>query len=250
MTDPEPISDSDSAAHQRLEKQEADFYVAFRREQPVLWWGTLAGPFVTTALILSVLWLEFGGKYVSRLVGTASVVVFFGKVTILAGESDAAETVRRFFSREELLLLTVYVELFVATTMAFHTGVLFKLPYFGPKLRDVVRDGRALMKRHRWLKRMTFSGLVVFMALPIPATGSFSGSILGRLLGLSRAGTFLALLVGSLIGCGLMYFQAGLIRKYLVRDDPVMLALGLALIGAVTFLLNRRYKRMTGVIDD
>ena len=60
-------------------------------------------------------------------------------------------------------------------------------------------------------------GLVLFVFLPGPATGSTGASILGRLLGMSRLGTFCAIVLGSLLGCAGYYLGAELIRPYIAR---------------------------------
>jgi uncharacterized membrane protein len=56
-----------------------------------------------------------------------------------------------------------------------------------------------VMKRRGLVERYGFLGLIVFVAIPLPATGMWTGSLLGMLLRMSRMRLFLALLLGGLV---------------------------------------------------
>lgn len=113
----------------------------------------------------------------------------------------------------------------------------------GGKLKALVEDGQFILHSHPWMKRATFLGLVAFVMFPLAATGSVGGSIFGRLLGMSRLGTFTAIMIGNSLGCALMYFGSELITRHLDRDNPMLLIGGIAVVAAIIFLLNQRYRQ-------
>ncbi len=228
-----------------LSPAESNLDAVFRREYPVAWWLTLLGPFILTLLILVIVGLFKGPAFVGRLVTTAVATFFiFGKLVILGGTNGEVDVIRSFFTTEELIVLVLYLDLVTACVLTFHLGFLFKLPVIGPKLSDLVLDGQFILHTNPWLRRTTFLGLVLFVFLPGPATGSTGASILGRLLGMSRLGTFCAIALGSLLGCAGYYLGAELIRPYIARENRALLTGGVVVLVGVVLLLNYRYRQL------
>lgn len=218
---------------------------AFRRDYPVIWWLTLAGPFVLTGAVLFLV-LELAGPNVAwRLVSTALATFFlFGKFVILGGSEGELLDAAGFFTAEQLFLLVLYMDVMTGCVLVFHLGFLFRLPIVGGKLNDLVQDGHFILQSNRWMKRATFLGLVSFVMFPLAATGSVGGSIFGRLLGLGRFTTLFGIIVGNLLGCGLMYFGSELITRYVGRDNPLLMVGGIVFVVGILFLLNYRYRQL------
>ena len=218
---------------------------AFRSDYPLLWLLTLVGPFVLTSAVLLVILELAGSDVVWRLVSTAAATFFFfGKFVILGGSEGDLLEAREFFTAEQLVVLVLYMDVMTASLLAFHLGFLFRLPVVGKKLRALVDDGQFILQSNNWMRRATFLGLVTFVMFPLAATGSVGGSIFGRLLGMSRLGTFVGIAVGNVLGCALMYFGSELITRYVGRDNPLLLIGGIAVIAAIIFMLNHRYRQL------
>jgi hypothetical protein len=141
--------------------------------------------------------------------------------------------------------MVLYMDLATAMLIGFHTGVLWKLPVVGPRLRLLVKQGQALVAANPRAKRATFLTITAFVMFPLAATGSVGGSLFARLLGMSRWQTLLAVVIGSLLGCGLMYYGASLINRYLDRSNPVVQYGGIACVAVLILILSRRFRRMT-----
>lgn len=216
-----------------------------QRKFSLVWFLTLLGPFVLSVGLLILLYMTHGWATVKALLLTAlAVFFFFGRFVILGGEAGGMDEATRFFTSGELALLVFYMDTMVACLLAFHIGFVFRLPYLGTKLRLLMDDGKFILAANPWMKRATFAGIVLFVTSPLAATGSVGGSIFGRLLGMSRLGTFLGAVTGSAIGCGIMYFGAALINRYLDRDNPWLTIGGIAFVAVVILLLNHRYRGM------
>ena len=217
---------------------------AFGRDYPIAWWLTLVGPIALTCVILYLVWGFAGTKALWRLIAMAFAFLFFGKAVILSGMEGNLLESHSFFTVEQLVVIVLYMDLMTACVLAFHLGFLFKMPVIGPKFKSLVEDGQFIMQSNPWMKRATFLGLVVFVLLPLAATGSVGGSVFGRLLGMSRLGTFLGIALGNVLGCALMYFGSELITRYVGRDNPLLLIGGIAVIVAIVLLLNHRYREI------
>ncbi len=238
---PEPQQEE---VEQNLQLEEDQFGVAFRRQYPSIWWATLVGPFVLAAVLLGAAFLLRGPGFVWRLVTTAVLTFFFfGRFVILGGSSGDVATIHKFFTSGELFWLVVTMDLMTASLLVFHSSFLFRLPWIGARLLEVVEDGRFILRSNPWMKRVTFFGLVGFVMFPLAATGAVGGSIFGRLLGMSRLATFIGVMTGSLLGCAPMYFGANALRRVVHRDDPLLTIAGIAVVVAVVLLLNYRYRK-------
>lgn len=221
------------------------FERSFLDDHPKLWTFTLLTPFVSTALVLAIIWLTAGPAYTNKLIVMALMTLWLlGRFIILGGSDPDVAEVAGSMSSLELFLMVFYLDVAVAMLLAFHLGFLFKLPFIGHKLQALVVDGRFILSRQRWIRRATFLGLVVFVTFPLAATGSVGGSIFGRLLGLSRLATFLGILIGSLIGNGVMLAASEFVGDQLNKNHPLVKFGGLALVLALVLFLESRYRRM------
>ena len=236
---PDPADKSDD-----WQSADATANSRFRREHPFGWWLTLVGPPIATVLLLALLAEYRGGDFAWRLAGTAlATFFFFGRFVILGGSNGAA-AMDSFLSSGELFAMVFWMDLVVASVLAFHLGFLYRIPVLGPRIAALEKDGEFILHSHRWMRRATFVGLIVFVAFPLAATGSVGGAIFGRLLGMSRLATFTGVVLGSLLGCGSMYIGAELIGLRVEGDNPWLVGGGIAVIAALILLLNHRYSTM------
>jgi uncharacterized membrane protein len=216
-----------------------------RRRAPLVWWLTLIGP--PLAVLFLLVWIAWmGGALRMR---QASLVLlatffFFGRFVILGGADPQTAAFETYFTSLELAGFVFFLDLMTAIVISFHAGLLFRLPYLGNRLLLLAQQGQSLVEAQPWMRRMTVVGVVLFVMLPIAATGSIGGSFLGRLLGLGRRRTLLSVMMGSAAGCLAMYFGADLIHRYVDRDDPLVFTLGVGVIVALILLLNARYRRL------
>ena len=144
----------------------------------------------------------------------------------------------------ELFCLVTYLDFMVALFVAFHMGILFRLPYIGEKIAMLVWDGKQLLNSQRWIKRVAFVGLVLFVVFPTSTTGSVGGSIFGRLLGMGRLLTVSGVLMGSLLGNGIMWAFAKQINQYVDPQNVWIKIVGIGILVALVVLVEIRYQRM------
>jgi uncharacterized membrane protein len=249
----------DTTITQDLAHDEARFGDNLRREQPLVWWGTLVGPFLITAAALTTLALTRGVEWVLQLVGTGFVTFFgLGRFVILLGRdragihpenaAEAAEHARfKFFSAMELFALVTWMDLLVGVLLVCHAGFLYRIPRLGPALIKVRAEGEFFMRYQPWVRRFTFLGLTLFVGIPVAATGSVGASIFGRLLGMTRKATLLAILCGTILGNGAIYLLGRhLFQKvpFFDPENPLNVLVGAGVILLVVVLLGWRYKKL------
>jgi uncharacterized membrane protein len=213
---------------------------AFYTRYPMVWWISLMGPAVFTLLVLVFIGVISGLAVVRKYVVSAFLAFFiFGRFSI-----PGATIIGTGITSEETCFMLIYMDLMVALFVSFHMGLMFRIPWVGPKLGALVYDGKYILDSHRWIKRFAFLGLIGLVVFPSTATGSIGGSIFGRLLGLGRSLTLFGIAIGTFIGNGIMYFFATQLEPYLDPTSTPMRIGGLAIIVAFIVLIEFRYRQL------
>ncbi len=197
------------------------FENSFRRRSPVLWVTTLVGPFLATGFLLASIGLISGWGLVNKFFWTGVLTFFvFGRFVILGGvEGDREGAWANYqMSPTQLFAMVTWMDFMVALFVTFHMGILFRIPWLGPKIAGLTSDSRFIMDQQPWIRRLAFLALVGFVIFPTSTTGSIGGSIFGRLLGLGRLRTLLGVVGGSVLGNGLMFVFAREIND--LNDGP------------------------------
>lgn len=218
----------------------------FRQKYPFAWWLTLVAPVVLTIIALLIVGMVWDWEKARNLVSHAILTFFvFGRFIILVGIDKTVDVDKYNISLEpsELFFLVTYMDFVACLFVAVHMGILFRIPFFGPKIAMLVWDGKFLMDAQPWIKRIAYIGLVLFVIFPTSTTGSIGGSIFGRLLGLSRMVTVSAVLLGSILGNGIMLIFAKWINQFVNPNNFWVKIAGIAIIIGLVVLLERRYNK-------
>ncbi|MBI1344739.1 hypothetical protein GC163_00470 [bacterium] len=234
-----PVAATDDRA--ALLRQFETFERNFRRDHFALWFSTLIGPWLLTLLAIAAVYLVQGPKYTRFLLGMALVsFTFAGRFVIPLQDAAAIGPL----TSHDLFWMVTFQDVVVALFMAFHVGFLFKLPWIGPKFLELTADGEMILSLQPWMRRLTFGGLIAFIAFPLAATGSVGGAIFGRLLGLSRWATFWGSVIGAAIGNAAMLYGSQIVLHYLPEDSWAVRLGGPLVVLAIIVLLERRYSSM------
>ena len=227
----------------------------FRRNNPVAWWTALLAPIGVTLLILG--WLGFSGGpqvLVSYLI-TALITFFLLGRFVIASTDLIKSTIQSLpivgdweFMQNlvvepyQAFFMLTYMDLIVAVFVTFNLGLMFRIPWLGPKVGMMVYDAKFILDRYPWLRRISFFGLVIFVIFPASTTGSIGGSIFGRLLGLGRIRSLIAIVVGSIAGNLLMWQFAAYLEP--VKDNVIVKLAALGLIVAIVVAIEWRYRAL------
>ncbi|MEM7782614.1 MAG: small multi-drug export protein [Planctomycetota bacterium] len=218
----------------------------YRLEQPTAWWLALLGPFVLTAAILATFAILKGPEVAYAYIGAGMAAFFaFGRFIILLGFDEPDPdglAFLKYLDAKNLFCMLTYMDTMVAVFVAYHMGVVFRIPFVGPKILSMVSDGRFILKKQPWIRRAAFIGLVMFVIFPTSTTGSVGGSIFGRILGMKRWRVVIAILSGSILGNGLMLAFSEQLSKF--NDSWQLRIIGVLAMLAALFIFERNIRRL------
>lgn len=246
-------SASDSAPEQKPSDDGIDHHIVdleseFGEKSRWVWLASFFGPWLIGASILGTFYLYEGLPGLQNLaIAIAGTFFVLGRFVILFGGEDPIALpngIEFQMSSEALFVMLTTMDFLVAFFVAFHMDFLFKVPVLGPKLEEMVSDGRFILKHQPWIRNVAFAGLVLFVIFPSSTTGSIGGSIFGRLLGMKRSRVVTAILIGSLLGNGLMLFLAGWISQYITNDNIWLKLGGVLGMIVILFLVERYYRSL------
>jgi uncharacterized membrane protein len=226
-----------------------DFEKCYRQDHPVAWWLALLGPVVITALILGLIYFIQGWETAASYPAAAASAFFaLGRFIILLGGDEPNQEgglwFLKYLDARSLFLMLTYMDVMVAMFVAFHMGIVFRLPWVGPKIKDIVSDGQFILRKQPWIRRSAFIGLVCFVIFPTSTTGSVGGSIFGRLLGMNRWRVVFAILMGSVLGNGLMLLFAEQISRLDLKDSWTLRITGVIGMIVALYFIERKFRRL------
>lgn len=201
--------------------------------------ATLSLPIWAAMFALAGAFVWGGLSLARKLVVAAIASAVAGRFIIWAGDG-VDESIS--FSPMQLALLVLSLDTVWAIVLTWHAGLLFHVPWLGPRLKAAVQEGGLLLKSNRWMRRLTVGAVLAFVMLPISSTGSIGGSLLGRLLGLSRAATLSTVLIGSILGCTVMLAFAEALAPWFQDMSPTVRFGGITVIVLIGFVISRRYR--------
>jgi len=230
----------DVREHERMVESFLTFEKSFHKNYFPLWFGTLVGPWIVTLVAFGVVYAIYGPKFGGQLlVATGASFAFLGRFSIITPFPGLTPT--------NLFWMVTFQDAMVALFFAFHVGFMFRVPWIGPKIASLSSDSEFILAHQPWMKRMTFLGLLAFIAFPLAATGSVGGAIFGRLLGLSRWAIFWGSTIGAVIGNAAMLFLVEVVKDNLpenLQDSAIIKWGGIPIILLIIFILERRYSSM------
>jgi len=162
-----------------------------------------------------------------------------GKYMIFSGISE-----RSPLGPWELALLAIAVDFAVGATLALGLGTLGRVPGIGPGLKKGHDRAEEVLKEFPRLRRMAFWGVVIFVFLPLPASGSIGGTFVGQMVGLSRGlGLWAVVLGGTLVSITFAALAAALgAQAEAMLKNPWVTVGAAAVFAGVVFLAYRLAK--------
>lgn len=154
------------------------------------------GPVAAYVLALAGIYASMGGEAAAFLATlTAGCFIGAGKLVIFAGALEGAP-----LGVAPLAALVVFTDVAIGLVLLAYLDELGRVPGLGVQLGRAHEVAWGVLRTHRWMRRLTWSGVALFVAFPFQGAGAVIGVFLGRVMGLSRVGILSAVTLGSTAG--------------------------------------------------
>ena len=155
---------------------------------------------LAVASLAFVIW-EQGWGALGRVAAVAGSAQVIGKWLIFVGAKAGNPY---GFGPWEISYTIFCLDLLIALLLNSFLPQFERLPYVGNWLLKTREKASEAYSQYPKLRRMAWTGVMLWVFLPLPASGAVTGSFASRLVGLSRAGAVGAIAVGS-IANGLIF---------------------------------------------
>lgn len=164
-------------------------------------------PWALAAFYIISIFVVFGdrGPEFFALMG-AYLSPIAGKTTVIP------VAVARGFEPYLVASYIVAMDVITALFLAWNWDLVLKVPFVGDALRAIMSKGIEMLEKRRWLHRLAFTGIVLYMAQPLQPGGSIGATVVGRIIGLGPDRILYAITIGSAISSfGFAYATTGLL---------------------------------------
>ena len=134
-----------------------EFERSFRQRFPVLWVSTFVGPFlISVATLLSIGFVYSWSLSLKFLIMALATFFLLGRLIILGGIDKGSESFLAVYSLSPIQLfgMVTVMDCLVAMFVTFHMGILFRVPWVGPKIAGLTCDSKFIMDQQPWMRRL------------------------------------------------------------------------------------------------
>jgi len=124
-----------------------------------------------------------------------------------------------------------FIDLFVALWVTWNWDLIKYIPLLGTYVEKVEKIGARKWKEHKYLSKLAYVGLALFVAIPFQGSGGLTATIIGRILGMGKYKVLYAVFLGAIFGTTLIAI-ATYFALFTIEQGGI-LAIG----GIVIFLL-------------
>lgn len=143
-----------------------------------------------------------------------------------------------------IALLALFVDGVVALSLAVFLGWLLRVQWLARTLRTAHEHAEIALAQYPGLRRMAFLGVVLFVFLPLPASGSIGGTFVGQIVGLTRTRGAIAVCLGGALVSIVFATLASLVGAEAERllRNPWISVVSVALFVLFAFIAWQRVK--------
>ncbi len=134
-----------------------------------------------------------------------------------------------------------FVDFFVALWVTWNWDLIKYIPLLGTYVERVEKIGAQKWKEHRYLSKLAYVGLALFVAIPFQGSGGLTATIIGRILGMGKYKVLYTVFFGAIFGTSLIAI-ATYFAIFTIEQGGI-LALGGIIIFILVILLIYKWLR-------
>lgn len=205
------------------------------------------GPTLAFVLVVAAVYVFRGARAAWFLAAMAAgCFVGGGKLVIFAGAAETAP-----LGVWSLAALVIYGDVAAALFMLANMHHLDRVRWVGPRLAGAHEAARGVLRANAWMRKLMWSGVALFVAVPFQGTGAVMGAVLGRVLGLTAGSIFTSITAGTVGSAVLLALLGRLWQRRItwLVENPVIGVVVVVVCLAVTVWLGKWFMTRGGGSD-
>ncbi|MFW6142311.1 MAG: small multi-drug export protein [Candidatus Saliniplasma sp.] len=202
-------------------------------------------PFLIASLYISLLYIIIHEKSIFWIASGGMFGYFFppaGKESVIPLAVGAINAKGVLSPITTILLVAgsiAYVDIVTSYFLLWNFYIAEKIPLIGTWIKKFEKFGAQKMKEKKWISKVAFIGVVLFVVFPFQGSGGVGASIVGRVIGLDKYKTWLAIIIGSFTGCTFiavvsLYLSDAILEAF---QTSVFQGIGTLIIVGIIFIL-------------
>ena len=200
------------------------------------------GPFAIAGIVILILYLALDWESFKNLGGI--MLAYF--LPPLGKESLIPTGILALHLNPALVALSIaFIDIVSGLFLMWNFDLAKKIPVVGKWIINFEKTGAQILKKRRWVKRLAFFGLVLFVMFPFQGSGGVGATILGRIMGFKPFKVWSAVIIGAVSGCLIIAYIAYYMGTALlnVYDIDFVKLLGIIIILVVIVVLYKAYRK-------
>lgn len=159
----------------------------------------------------------------ATVAGSNELNSFIAKLPFDIGPINENITINPFIIGISIAFVDIVVSLF----LVWNFDLAKRIPILGRIIKKIEEKGEKILKKKPWIERLAFTGIILYVMIPIQGSGGLVASILGRVAGLKPIKIFLSVTIGSISGCLLIAYSSNAIINILKIMEPLQIIISL-----------------------
>ena len=213
-------------------------------------------PFIIASLFIIMLFVAMGGDGPRfRILGGAMFLYFFpplGKESVIPGAiwglGDAGGLLEHFSPPMAIFLIAgciAFTDIISGLFLMWNFDLVEKVPLLGTYIRKFEKKGKNYLAKKKWVERVAFVGVALFVMFPFQGSGAVGASILGRIIGMNKLRVWFAIIIGAVVGCfliAIISYYLGEVILTTFKESAIYIGVGL-LVLLLAFTIGSHLKR-------
>lgn len=125
-----------------------------------------------------------------------------------------------------------FIDFFVGLWMMWNWDLIKLIPFLGTYIIKLEKIGEKKWRKHRYISKLAYTGLALFVAFPFQGSGGVGATVIGRILGMNKYYVLYSIALGSLFGSSLIAI-ATYLAIFSFENMPMMF---FVLVGIIIFV--------------
>ncbi|UCE38368.1 MAG: small multi-drug export protein [Thermoplasmata archaeon] len=142
-----------------------------------------------------------------------------------------------------IALAVAFLDIIVGLFLIWNFDFVEKIPLMGKYIAKLEKKGSTILKENKFIRALSFVGVVLFVMFPFQGSGGVGASIVGRAIGMNPYKVWGAIIIGALSGCFLIAYAADSFFAVFLQNPIIGILILVVIVVVAAFMILRKRKK-------